>query len=173
MANDVREIYDAVLEEVKEEFEKLKPQLEEKVVKDVVMKLNAKEIIDTIAQYERRIGQLEKKIESLDKMILEIRSQISKESVSIGSNAQRVDICSKNDKYIYMEMPEIVHGYKFNGWIYYANSEMGDFLYKVREDGTENQQLTDYSINPYLRFHVENGKLYFWDAASRECSIEL
>lgn len=173
MANDVREIYDAVLEEVKEEIEKLKPQLEEKVVKDVVMKLNAKEIIDTIAQYERRIGQLEKKIESLDKMILEIRSQISKESVSIGSNAQRTDICSKNDKRIDMKKPDIEDGYKFNGWIYYANSEMGDFLYKVREDGSENQQLTDYSIESSCVFRVENGKLYFWDAAFRECSIEL
>lgn len=66
----------------------------------------------------------------------------------------------------------IRNGYKFNGWIYYANDEMGDFLYKVRSDGTENQQLTDYSVWG-TGMSVRNGKLYYEDHSMKQHAIDL
>ena len=54
-----------------------------------------------------------------------------------------------------MSRDDVDYGFKFNGWVYYANEDMGNFLYKVRIDGTDNQQLTDYSVNQYLGYRLK------------------
>lgn len=171
MVSDAREVYEAVLDEVNKELVKLTVQYEEKIVGAVVKKLNADKIIETIAQYERRINELEQRNESLEKMILEIQSQVSKSPASTSSNVQKAYARSKNDKRIDMSRFDIEEGYKYDGWIYYANEEMGDFLYRVRTDGTDNQQLTDYSVTIFPPFRINNGELFFYDANFNEHSI--
>ena len=52
-------------------------------------------------------------------------------------------------------------GLHYNGWIYYANPLMGKCLYRVRENGTDNTQLTDYSVTGV--FKVKSGKLILID----------
>ena len=59
------------------------------------------------------------------------------------------------------------------GWLYYVNLERKDFLYRVREDGTENQQITNFSVNRYCIRHVrlEDGYLCFSDG-QREIFVQ-
>ena len=71
-----------------------------------------------------------------------------------------------------MEHGCIKIGLRYNGWIYYANPLMGDSLYKVRENGTDNTQLTDSSVLSYS-FKVKNGKLVFQDFESHQHEISL
>ena len=61
---------------------------------------------------------------------------------------------------------------KYKGWIYYPNKRQGNFLYKVREDGTENTQLTDYSIFSN-HFTVKDGYLYFHTDSFNTSKIKL
>ncbi len=62
---------------------------------------------------------------------------------------------------------------KHMGWLYYVNQERKDFLYRVREDGTENQQITNFSVNRYCVRHVrlEDGYLCFSDG-QREIFVQ-
>lgn len=63
-------------------------------------------------------------------------------------------------------------GFRFNGWIYYPNFEMGGLLYKMRLDGTCETKITDFTVQP-SRFYVRNGKLYFYAYDGNEHSIDL
>lgn len=55
-------------------------------------------------------------------------------------------------------------GFHYDGWIYYVNKENGNFLYKVKEDRTDNRQLTDYTVDVYPDdFSVRNGDVYIDD----------
>ena len=177
MENDAREIYESVLDAVKKELERLIPQYEEKVIENVVGRLNADESMYVIEQYERKINELEQKNKLLEKQISEIQSRLSQIPREIGCNVQKknTDLAGNdrgNDRIDVKRYDIKYRGYKYNGWIYYANEEMGDFLYKVRVDGTDNQQLTDYSVS-YRGFNIKNGKLYFDDASYKEHSIEI
>lgn len=54
-----------------------------------------------------------------------------------------------------------VHGFRYGGWIYYSNERNGKFLYKIRENGTDNRQLTDYTVDvDDYDFCVRNGDVY-------------
>lgn len=114
------------------------------------------------AEYENRIASLEKQIKELKKTAssLEVRTNSPDRKSKKGGN--RIDM---NKDFI-----EIV--YKFGEWVFYLNNDMGDFLYKVRKDGTDNQQLTDYSVTSGF-FRVENSKLYFRDKKLREHSVDI
>ena len=51
---------------------------------------------------------------------------------------------------------------------------MGNFLYRCREDGTCNEQLTDYSVvSLSVGGKVKNNKLYFKDSEFEQHSINL
>lgn len=172
MENDAREIYEEVLDAVKKELEELIPQYEEKVIENVVGRLNSDENTYVIEQYDRKINELEQKNKLLEKQISEIQSRLFQIPKEIGCNVQKKNTdLARNDR-IDVKRRDIRHGYKYNGWIFYINEEMGDFLYKVRVDGTDNQQLTDYSV-VNLPFNIKNSKLYFNDASFKEHSIEI
>ena len=52
----------------------------------------------------------------------------------------------------------IPDGYKCNGWIFYSNEDDCNCLYKIREDGTCNTKLTDYSVDSdYWNWSYDSG----------------
>ena len=172
MENDAREIYESVLDAVKKELEGLIPQYEEKVIENVVGRLNADRNMYVIEQYDGKINELEQKNKSLEKQISEIQSLLFQIPRETDCNVQKKNTDLAGNDRINVEREDIKYGgYKYNGWIYYANKEMGNFLYKVRVDGIDNQQLTDYSVVGL--FKIKNGKLYFSDASYNEHSIEI
>ena len=61
--------------------------------------------------------------------------------------------------------------FKYGEWIFYVNEDNGDFLYKVKKDGTQNTQLTDYSIEVF--FKIKDGYLYFDDSEGKQRKIKL
>lgn len=168
MANDAREIYEAVLGEIKNELNMLVPEYEEKIAMAIIKRLESL-ISDKATEYDRRINELEQKNRSLEKQISEVQSRLSRTPDTTRSMLQKDYSGSISNE----RLRECIQdGYQFAGWIYYANEEMGDFLYRVRTDGTGNQQLTDYSVWPDT-FSIRNGKLHFMDASFEDRSIDI
>ncbi len=134
------EIYEAVYKDVMEavcqNLSQMKPQL-------------VREITDAVfARMEEKCGKMLEKPE--EKAVQKNgRSKEKKETGSYGKS-ERVDV------------REIYDEYKVGGWIYYTNDDDGGFLYKVREDGSCNTQLTDYAVYSDSLI-AERGYLYFED----------
>lgn len=164
MDNDAREIYEAVLGEVKKDLSKIAPRYEEKILLSVEQK-----VMERLSELARWNEQLEKQLNFLRGQIEDLKdNRVNGYQEGIANAYLNTDDTNRID----MSRFDIRNGVKFNGWIYYANEEMCDFLYKVRVDGTDNQQLTDYSVD-LICAHVKNGKLYFDDSDDREHSIDL
>ncbi len=159
MAEDAREIYEAVLGQIKKNLSDVVPVYVEQLRQGL-----EQEYGQTIRNLEKRVAALE---ESLKKAEHTERGWIAAAVKEAGGKNQ-----TKSADKVNVSRYDIHNGYKFNGWIYYANEEMGEFLYKVRTDGTENQQLTDYSVVSY-GMHVKQGRLYFVARDFSGHSIEL
>ena len=146
-SKDIREICDcvqeAVLDIVGQNLSKMKPQ--------VVSEIRNKLICELEKTYSSRISSLESRIAKLEQQISDQGIERVQDDIKKKIRAHKIDVS------------KIYGGFKYNGWIYYLNEEMGDFLYKVREDGGENTQLTDYSVSTWPRFSIKNGYLCFAD----------
>ena len=136
--------------ELKNNINQMLPQIVQSITDEVTQK------------FQEEINRLKQRINDL-------------ESRNANLSAQSVSIVSKNTKTVLSEdeMDDIDFlGFHVNGWIYYQNERQGNFLYKVREDGTENIQLTDYSIYSN-HFTVKDGYLYFNTDAFNTSKIKL
>lgn len=152
---DMREICDSVeetvMKNINQKLEQLQPQIIASIKNEIMWDLEKK--------YSKRISQLEARISNFEKVeISQKESVVSKQTNNKATN--RIDVSRLG-----------YSTFKVNGWIYYTNSEMGDFLYRVREDGTENTQLTDYSV--FADFSVSNGYLHFEDCDFKRRKIKL
>lgn len=66
-----------------------------------------------------------------------------------------------------------IDGFHYDGWIYYTNKKNGKFLYKIRENGKDNRQLTDYTVDVYdTDFYVRNGDVHI-DTYGYKIKIKL
>jgi len=64
------------------------------------------------------------------------------------------------------------NGFKYGDWIFYNNEDNANFLYKVKKDGSQNTQLTNYSILENL-ISIRDGYLYVLDSIGNERQIKL
>jgi len=150
-------VYNDVMKEVQENLSQMKPQLIQEVVDSA-----AKKVID---KYEQRFKQLEQKISNMERnfqggdLSNNTKASTNKFNGNTSNKAAKIDVS------------RIYNGFMFDGWIYYPNKNMGDFLYKVREDGSENTQLTNYSVIGL--FKVSDGYLNFSDADYKNRKIKL
>lgn len=151
-----KEIYDTVyrnvMKEVQESLSQMKPQLVREVADEAAQQV--------IGRYEQRIQRLEQRVQQLEQ---EKNSGAPKDRNASAGNAPK--------KTVRVDVSRIWDGFRFGGWIYYPNKNMGDFLYKVREDGSENTQLTDYSV--VSNFSISDGYLCFWDTDLRDRKIKI
>lgn len=157
--SDAREIYQAVMEQCTKKIESIKSEYGNQL---------AEMVMDQIAkEYESRILYLESENKELLNRIVKIEQQIQNQQKKFNNNKSPSSIknSTKSEERITIDTSIRVSSFEFNGWLYYANEKMGNFLYKVRIDGTCNQQLTDYSVDEMMTgSRVKNGKLEFRDA---------
>lgn len=179
MGNDAKEIYEAVLGEIKQELARLVPQYKESII-EVARCQYVENVEEAKQQIQIQLNELKQQNEKLENKITNLKKRMQELERGTKNNlGETRELLGRTDKSenavkdkIDMSRYCIFAGYKFNGWIYYANDEMGDFLYKVRSDGTENQQLTDYSVWG-TGMSVRNGKLYYSDRSRKEHFIDL
>lgn len=166
--SDAKEIYQAVLEECTKQIETIKNEYGNQLMEVIEDRLSK--------QYKDRIVALEKKNAELVKKVAKIEQQLNNQSMkdSYTTDNMKKNISISTDK-IRIDGQIRYSAFEFNGWLYYANPRMGNFLYKVRTDGSGNQQLTDYSVDSYMKLSakVKVGKLVFKDSEYRERTIDL
>lgn len=155
-SKDIREICDSVQESVmnivRQNLSQTKPQIVSEIKNELIRELEK--------TYSSRISSLESRIAKLEQQIFNQGiEQVQDDGIKKKITTHKIDVS------------RIYNGFKYNGWIYYPNKEMGDFLYKVREDGSQNTQLTDYSIRSH--FSINNGYLCFWDNNLKDRKIKL
>ncbi len=80
-------------------------------------------------EYEKRIATLEKEIRLLHEMC----------------GMEKGDV-NKSDKLPEAEM-KFLCGIELEGWLIYENVNRGNFLYRVRLDGSDNQPITTYPVD--------------------------
>lgn len=155
----IQEIYDKVfkdvMDEVRQNLSQMKPQLMQMIANDVIQE-QSNLYAEKIHMLETHIIELEKKLKNSTPQIAQ---RVSENSISKPS---KIDV-SKISSF---------SSFKYNGWIFYPNEEMGDFLFKVREDGSCNTQLTDYSVAPFP-FKISNNCLHFTDSNFRDRQINF
>lgn len=177
MGSDAKEIYETVLGEIKQELARLVPQYRSSIIESVrwqfdeEIEAGKQQVLRQLSELKQQNEKLEQKITNLTKRIQELEKGTEDEFSGVTVRKEKSPNETKNR--INMSRDCIrLFGYKFNGWIYYADDEMGDFLHKVRVDGTDNQRLTDYSATTY-DMSVKNGKLYYYDTSFNKHSIDL
>lgn len=143
-----------ILEEVRNNLSQMKPEIISSIIEEVVRKMDGR--------YASRIVKLENRISELERRVNDAQEVPMRQKTSVASQGTAKKI---NLRGIY------VRGFQVDGWIYYPNEKMGDFLYRAREDGSENTQLTDYSVLKPDR--VEGGYIYYRDGTCKERKLKL
>ena len=146
-------VYKLVMNTIRKEINECMPQFIQNVTVEVKRKVEL--------EYGNKIKNLEDKIRQLENQNIVARKEIVYQAKTINNVTTKID----------MSKQSIRLGHKFNGWIFYANDEMGDFLYKVRTDGSENTKLTDYDVCSY--FSIKNRYLYFGDGELKDQKIKI
>ena len=115
-------------------------------------------------------------IASIKEEVLQELSQAGGQRVSVQEDSRNiVDGVGRPDNvYKPSVPPSLMDGFHYNGWIYYINEQNGRFLYKIRENGTDNRRLTDYTVDAtYSQFSVRNGYIYVEDYDFNLIKIKL
>lgn len=157
----------AVVEEVMQIINKklhdIEPYILEQIEKTVELRVTER--------FQQEIYRLQKRIESLEqlqhnsqKKRREIENTESSLTNNISHNRTVEEESTLSD---YLMHCDCIYnkGLHHNGWIYYVNNTgKGNqgCVYKVREDGTQNTQLTTYKINYNPYFEVKDEYLYFY-----------
>ncbi len=164
-----------------------------KEICDVVLADVRKELEPVVQRYEERCCMLEKQVKEMQRKIDKLEKD---QSQGVGRGvSEEADFASlweetrlmheklnketkKRQQRVEVGMSEFFPGincFQYNGWIYYANKKMGNYLYRVREDGTNNQQLTDFSVGclVHIDMRVKNGLLHFKDDDYNEHTIRV
>lgn len=87
---------------------------------------------DVLNQLMEENRKLTKRVEKLEENLV----KISNGNIGLKSKVNFNDV----------NIVKIPNGYKCKGWIFYSNKDDCNCLYKIKEDGTCNTKLTDYSV---------------------------
>jgi len=114
-------------------------------------------------EYQQKINELTARIDKLEKSMTKGDKQTEVSTTPFTPSPKTLS---------QGEMMRIsFFGFKYGEWIFYINDNNGDFLYKVKTDGTQNTQLTGYSVRGC--FSIEDGYLCFDDSHCRKKKIKL
>lgn len=158
------------------EIDLLKEELAQVIVRyeKRLVKLENKDYDKKLSTYERRLATAESKIKELEKQIERLQDVHGKEETTVNHMKLEKIIQERASRASAEKRNFVVPlgGFSYDGWVYYPNQEMGNFLYRVSSDGRYREQLTDYSVVEGL-WSVREGKLFFRDANRREHSIKI
>lgn len=170
-----------ILKEVRRNLTEMKPglmeELEGRAVQNIQVELNA--LTNRLNSLENTVSQLQDEVRKAQtETVLKNRSSESRPCAPQGTGGSQETVNGTLTPFVPNDFPglddyEVRSGFKFNGWIYYQNPLMGNFLYGVRSNGTENTQLTDYSVKPMGFAKIRGNSLVFQDASFHEHEIPL
>lgn len=130
-----------------------------------------------LSELVRKNEELEGQLNTLKVQINSIVSLVNEVSTKMStiSGDERVSVLEFDDDFGTASNYNDVYwdNFRFNGWVYYSDPSMGNFMYKARTNGKDKQQVTDYSVKDIRYAKVKNGKLYFRDCDDNERSIDL
>lgn len=164
---DYREIVQTVTQQVTANIVRqlgdMKPDVEQEIA-DAVFKSIDSIIYPKIQSLETRIANLQSQLSkndtsSLQRQLNDLQTRISnleRQKALSGNNSSSyskpvTSVSSSSNKALLNESLRCINK-RYNGWIIYINRNQGDFLYKIREDGSQNTQLTDYSVKIIIGF---------------------
>lgn len=164
MQNNInyREIVQTVTQQVTANIVKqlgdMKPDVEQEIA-DAVFKTVDSIIYPKIQSLESRIANLQSQLSkndtsSLQRQLNDLQTRISnleRQIASSGNNnssySNPVTPVPSSSNQTLLDKIRFWQHKNYNGWIIYVNENQADFLYKIREDGSQNTQLTDYSVS--------------------------
>lgn len=190
----IEEIRGKVLKEVKAALSDMKPDIINKIsnnikreleplYKDIEQKSKANSI-----RANERINELENRMTALEKLLTKSSSSsaingspIVKSSSASAIQGTGLIKCGseyiikpdKNARKVEIRDGRVNGNYssvRFDGWLFYNNHDMADFLYMVREDGYYNTQVTDYRV---WSVEVSKGYVCFDDCNYNEIRAKI
>ena len=159
------------------EIDLLKEELAQVIVKyeKRLVKLENRDYDKKLSTYERRLATAESKIKELEKQIERLRDVPGKAETTVNHMKLEKIIQERASRASAEKRNFVVPlgGFRYDGWVYYPNEEMGNFLYRVSSDGRYREQLTDYSVSLFPSWSVREGKLFFSDSECNYHSISI
>ena len=159
------------------EIDLLKEELAQVIVRyeKRLVKLENKDYDKKLSTYERRLATAESKIKELEKQIERLREVPGKAETTVNHMKLEKIIQERASRASAEKRNFVVPlgGFRYDGWVYYPNEEMGNFLYRVSSDGRYREQLTDYSVSLFPSWSVREGKLFFSDSECNYHSISI
>ena len=133
--------------------------------------------------YERVIAEFKEKInQMLPEIIENIKNEIKSEYQNkLNALTARIDKLENSSaktaatsvtSSAILQKSYVRNGFKYGDWIFYRNEDNGNFLYKVKKDGSQNTKLTDYSIFENI-ISIRDGYLCVLDSICNERQIKL
>ncbi len=158
---DYREIVQTVTQQVTANIVRqlgdMKPDVEVEIA-DAVFKTVDSLIQPKIQSLETSIANLQNQLSkndtsSLQRQLNDLQTRISnleRQNASSGNNNSSylnpvTPVSSSNNQDLLDKIQFWQHK-NYNGWIIYVNENQADFLFKIREDGSQNTQLTNFSV---------------------------
>ena len=109
-------------------------------------------------EYQNKLNALTARIDKLENSLAKPATTSVTQSVSPSAILQK---------------SYVRNGFKYGDWIFYQNEDNANFLYKVKKDGSQNTQLTDYSVASSSWLSVKDGYLLFKNANLWDERIKL
>ena len=181
--NDIcNDVYERVIAEFKEKINQMLPEIIDNIKNEIK------------SEYQNNLNALNVRIDKLEKSVATsvkpptVLSDILKRQNEIKSEYQnnlnalnvRIDKLEKSVATSVkpptvlsdiLKRQDVNNGFRYGDWIFYINKDNADFLYKVKKDGSQNIQLTDFSVAGF--FNIKNGYLHFRDAFLGDKKIKL
>lgn len=152
---DYREIVQTVTQNVMTEIvnklNAMKPGIEQEIANSVTNAINSR-----LVNLENRLNNMQTRLTALE------QKQSSGTSYTTSSASQYTPPAPPSNAELLKKIKWWSHK-TLRGWIFYINQDDGDFLYMIREDGSGNKQLTNYSVSGISSLAV-NGS---------SCTLEL
>lgn len=158
---DYREIVQTVTQQVTANIVRqlgdMKPDVEVEIA-DAVFKTVDSLIQPKIQSLETSIANLQNQLSkndtsSLQRQLNDLQTRISnleRQNASSGNNnssySNPVTPVSSSNNQDLLDKIQFWQHKNYNGWIIYVNENQADFLFKIREDGSQNTQLTNFSV---------------------------
>lgn len=144
--NDIcNDVYERVIAEFKEKINQMLPEIIENIKNEIK------------SEYQNKLNALTARIDKLE------NSSAKTAATSVTPSAPSSAILQKS---------YVRNGFKYGDWIFYRNEDNGNFLYKVKKDGSQNTKLTDYSIFENI-ISIRDGYLCVLDSICNERQIKL